>query len=53
MAVSMLPLVPERKKSGTIGVGHGPVHGSADDTEMVLLVPNLLNSIIKHLPSEN
>lgn len=35
-----------------ICVGHGPVHGSADDTEVVLLVPSLLNSIMEQLPGE-
>lgn len=48
MEVSMSPLVPERKKSGMICVGHGPVHGSADGTE----VPSHLNSIMEQLPGE-
>lgn len=36
-----------------IGLGQGTVHESADDPEVVLLVPNLFNSITEHLASLN
>lgn len=36
-----------------IGLGQGTILGSADDTEVVLLVSTLLNSITERLPSLN